>query len=94
MTEEQKTEEQKSKCFCKNEAIGYFLATSIGTFIGVYFALLLSNTFFKPTLPPNPVPVPQQQMQQAPDRNHEDFGGNKNIPPKDFKGGPEGQKKD
>lgn len=93
MSEEQNTQEQKGKCFCKNEAVGYFLATTLGTFIGVYFALFLSNTFFKPTMPPNPVPIPQQQQMQGPDRpdrNHEDFGPNQQPP--EFKGGPENQR--
>ncbi len=75
MSEEKNTEE-KSKCFCKNEGIAYFLTTTIGTFVGVYLALLLSNAFLTPQMPPNPVPMPQHQMQGhgGPHPEHGDFG--------------------
>lgn len=41
MSEEIKTEKNEEKCFCKCEFVQRTLAVTVGSFIGVYFALNL-----------------------------------------------------
>lgn len=43
---------KEEKCFCHSKWFKKFLMTTLGTFLGVYFALCLFSAFHKPPMMP------------------------------------------
>ena len=50
MSDEIKTEEKETKCFCQNKSFREILKIALGTFIGVFCALSLFAALHKPPM--------------------------------------------
>lgn len=77
MIEENKNLEVKNECFCQSKWFKKFLATALGTFVGVFCALSLFAALHKPPMPL--VPFGYGKMMRPPMHCHHNFKHHKHF---------------
>lgn len=66
--------DERHECFCHSKWFRKFLIISLGTFVGVYFALCLFTAIHKPPMMPRPFACPCGCMMKHSHHHHFDRG--------------------
>lgn len=64
--------DERHECFCHSKWFRKFLIISLGTFVGVYFALCLFTAIHKPPMMPHPFACPCGCMMKHSHHHHFD----------------------